>query len=97
MTYLLFLSSLVVALAALAVTRPTGRTTAIAAGVVLTLELASALLLAPTQATDCGRCSFGQELLSATFFAVLPGALVGLLLWWGASELRHGQRGHDRV
>ena len=59
--------------------RPSARAALIGAGVVLALEVVAGLLLAPTHATDCGRCNLGQELLTASFFAILPAALAVLL------------------
>jgi hypothetical protein len=57
----------------------------------LVAEVSGALLLAPTSATDCGRCSFGQDLLGFLVFAILPGLLLGLLVAALVRYMRRGQ------
>lgn len=65
------------------------------AGAVLITEVIGLALLAPTSAADCGRCSFGQELLQFLVFAILPGLLVGLLAAALANRLRDRHPGSD--
>lgn len=98
MIYPAFGVAVVVVVAGLLLTRPAMRPTLALAAALLLLEVAAVGLVAATQATDCGRCSFGQELLPVLAFAVFPAALVATLGWalFGAvraSEPREASRG----